>query len=308
MPRNRTVRVAVLGSSVQRAATPGYTSNRSGAVKRRIVVAGLVLLSFVLITLSFRSSALDGVQGTAAGALRPFEIGADRVARPFRDAAGWVHGLADAKSQNAALRKQNEQLLQQLIRSESALKENAYLKQALDYHAAPTEANFVRVNAEVLANPQNPLEQTLTIAAGSNDGIGAGDVVRTPEGLVGVVDRAYPSVARVRLLTDGDSNVNATDAGHPTSVGIVSSGGGNSTLVLDNVQKSSYVGVGDVVMTAGTLGSDALPSMFPRGIPIGVVTSETDNDIDPYHTIQLRPFVDFSSVQSVIVLVPRKVR
>jgi len=291
VPRNRTVRVAVLGSSVQRAATPGYTSNRSGAVKRRIVVAGLVLLSFVLITLSFRSSALDGVQGTAAGVLRPFEVGADRVARPFRDAAGWVHGLADAKSQNAALRKQNEQLLQQLIRSESALKENAYLKQALDYHAAPTEANFARVNAEVLTNPQNALEQTLTIAAGSDDGVAAGDVVRTPEGLVGVVDRAYPSVAR-----------------DPTSVGIVSSGNGNNTLVLDNVQKSSYVGVGDVVMTAGTLGSDALPSMFPRGIPIGVVTSETDNDIDPYHSIQLRPFVDFSSVQSVIVLIPNKGR
>ena len=138
-----------------------------------------------------------------------------------------MHGLADAKSQNAALRKQNEQLLQQLIRSESALQENVYLKRQLDYHAAPSEADFGKVNAEVLTNPQNSLEQTLTIAAGSNDGVAAGDVVRTPDGLVGVVDRASPSVARVTLLTDGDSNVNATDAGHPTSVGIVSSGNGN---------------------------------------------------------------------------------
>ena len=74
-------------------------------------MAGLVLLSFVLITISFRSSALDGVQGTAAGILRPFEVGADRVARPFRDAAGWVNGLADAKSQNAQLRRQNRAYL-----------------------------------------------------------------------------------------------------------------------------------------------------------------------------------------------------
>jgi rod shape-determining protein MreC len=308
VPRNRTVRVAVLGSSVQRAATPGYTSNRSGAVKRRIVVAGLVLLSFVLITISFRSSALDGVQGTAAGILRPFEVGADRVARPFRDAAAWVHGLASAKSQNAALRRQNREYLQQLVRAESALQENAYLKRELNYHGAPTRANFTPVHAEVLTNPQNPLDQTLTIAAGSSSGIGGNDVVLTPDGLVGVVDRAFPSISRVRLLTDGDSNVNATDAAHPASVGIVSSGGGANALVMDNVQKSSYVGVGDVIMTAGTLGADALPSMFPRGIPIGVVTSETDNDIDPYHSIQVRPFVDFSSVQSVIVLVPLKGR
>jgi rod shape-determining protein MreC len=306
VPRNRTVRVAVLGSSVQRAATPGYPSNRSGAVKRRIVVASLVLLSFVLITISFRSSALDGVQGTAAGILRPFEVGANRVARPFRDAAGWVHGLANAKSQNAALRKRNQQLVQELIQRDSALQENAYLKRELDYHAAPTEANFRPVAAEVLTNPQNSLDQTLTIAAGSKSGIAAGDVVRTPVGLVGVVDRAFPSVSRVRLLTDGDSNVNATDAGHLTSVGIVSSGSGSNSLVMDNVQKSSYVGVNDDIMTAGSLGADALPSMFPRGIPIGVVTSESDNDIDPYHSIQIRPFVDFSSVQSVIVLVPLK--
>jgi rod shape-determining protein MreC len=308
VPRNRTVRVAVLGSSVQRAATPGYTSNRSGAVRRRIVVAGLVLLSFVLITISFRSSALDGVQGTAAGVLRPFEVGADRVARPFRDAVGWVHGLASAKSQNAALRRQNRAYLQQLVRAESALQENAYLKRELNYHGAPTEANFTPVHAEVLTNPQNALDQTLTIAAGSRSGIVDNAVVLTPDGLVGVVDRAFPSISRVRLLTDGDSNVNATDAAHPESVGIVSSGGGSNALVMDNVQKSSYVGVGDVIMTAGTLGANSLPSMFPRGVPIGVVTSESDNDIDPYHSIQVRPFVDFSSVQSVIVLVPRKNR
>jgi len=308
VPRNRTVRVAVLGSSVQRAATPGYTSNRSGAVKRRIVVAGLVLLSFVLITISFRSSALDGVQGTAAGIMRPFEVGADRVARPFRDAAGWVHGLANAKSQNAELRRQNRLYVQQLALAQSALKENAYLKRELDYHGAPTRANFTSVRAEVLTNPQNSLDQTLTIAAGSSSGISDNDVVMTPDGLVGVVDRAFPSISRVRLLTDGDSNVNATDAAHPESVGIVSSGNGSNTLVMDNVQKSSYVGVNDVIMTAGTLGADALPSMFPRGIPIGVVTSESDNDIDPYHSIQVRPYVDFSSVQSVIVLVPLKGR
>ena len=79
VPRNRTVRLAVLGSSVQRAASSGYPSSRSSALKRRIIVGGLVLLSLVLITVSFRSSALDGVQGTAASVLRPFEVAADRV-------------------------------------------------------------------------------------------------------------------------------------------------------------------------------------------------------------------------------------
>ena len=66
-----------------------------------------MLLSLVLITVSFRSSALDGVQGTAASVLRPFEVAADRVTRPFRDTVGWFRGLVDAKirEQEAARRR-----------------------------------------------------------------------------------------------------------------------------------------------------------------------------------------------------------
>src|SRR3954452_21156853 len=108
VPRNRTVRLAVLGSSVQRAASSGYPSSRSSALKRRIVVGLLVLLSLVLITVSFRSSALDGAQGTGAAILRPFEIAADRIARPFRDAVGWGRGLVDAKQDNKRLRAENQ--------------------------------------------------------------------------------------------------------------------------------------------------------------------------------------------------------
>src|SRR5690242_2418434 len=98
VPRNRTVRLAVLGNSVQRAASSGYPSSRSSALKRRIVVGSLIALSLVLITVSFRSSALDGAQGTAAGILRPFEVAADRVSAPFRDAIDWFRGLVNAKS------------------------------------------------------------------------------------------------------------------------------------------------------------------------------------------------------------------
>jgi len=44
VPRHRTVRPAVLGSSVQRTAAFGYPSNRSSAIRCRIIVGGLVLL------------------------------------------------------------------------------------------------------------------------------------------------------------------------------------------------------------------------------------------------------------------------
>ena len=270
-------------------------------------MGSLVLLSLVLITVSFRSTALDGAQGTAAGILRPFEIGADRVARPFRDAVGWARGLVDAKSENAKLRRQNEALRQQVIQDESALQENVQLHAQIEYHSAPSEAAFRKVGADVLSNPQSVLEQSITIAAGANAGVQAGDVVRSPFGLVGVVDKAWAQVSRVTLLTDEQSAVTATDVTNPTTTGVVRRGSGDSNvLILDRVPKSKAVRVGDTIITAGSLGKGALPSMFPRGIPIGTVTSQSRNDVDPFMSIQVQPFVDFGSLQSVIVLVPRR--
>lgn len=268
----------------------------------------LVLLSLVLITVSFRSSALDGVQGTAAGILRPFEVAAERVSRPFRDAVSWGRGLVDAKSENKRLRSQIDQLRAQVIQDESAVQENVHLKDQLNYHGPPSVANFDRVHAVVLTNPLNVIDQTVTIGAGARDGLAQGSVVVSPSGgLVGTVDRAFAHVASVTLLTDSQSAVTALDLTSPTAIGIIQpSGGGSEALALDLVSKSKYVAAGDTIITAGSLGKGALPSMFPRGIPIGTVSTEGNYDANPFKNIQVKPLVDFSSLQSVIVLVPKQ--
>jgi cell shape-determining protein MreC len=36
------------------------------------------------------------------------------------------------------------------------------------------------------------------------------------------------------------------------------------------------------------------------------VTSQKNSDVNPFKNIQVKPLVDFSSLQSVIVLVPNK--
>jgi rod shape-determining protein MreC len=199
---------------------------------------------------------------------------------------------------------QVEALRRQLIEDESAVQENVQLKQALAYKGPPSLANFRRVHASVLTNPQSAIDESITIAAGTGDGVAAGNVVITPQGLVGTVDKAWSDVARVTLLTDGQSAVTARDLTNPAAVGIVKRGGGD-VLVFDRVPKSPYVGVGDTVITAGSVGRGALPSMFPRGIQIGTVASQSNNDVNTFKTIQLKPFVDFATLQSVIVLVPR---
>ena len=64
------------------------------------------------------------------------------------------------------------------------------------------------------------------------------------------------------------------------------------------------VETGDVVVTAGWR-SRRFASIYPRGIPIGQVASVSQSDTDLYKQVAVQPFVNFSSLEDVIVLIPK---
>ena len=69
--------------------------------------------------------------------------------------------------------------------------------------------------------------------------------------------------------------------------------------------KDRNVEEGDIIVTAGTR-SRQYPSLFPRGIPIGIVTSVGQSDTALYKQIQIDPFVDFSALDAVTALMTQK--
>jgi rod shape-determining protein MreC len=305
VPRNRTARVAVLGSPAQRSATSGSSSARSNAFRRRVVVGFLVIVSLVLLTVSFRSSALDGVQGAGASVLRPFEIAAHRVAAPFRDATGWTRGLFHAKSENRKLTREVDVLRREVAGLAAARQANAYLERLLKYERSPAfPQDYNAVAAQVLTSP-TVFNRSVTISAGSNRGIAVQDVVVTADGLVGQVTKVFGNVSLVMLITADASAVRAVDERDQSAIGILEHGSSGDTLSLTLVGKDKTVNPADTVVTAGSPGGGKLPSIFPANIPIGVVTSAGQNETDIYKQIQVQPFVDLSSLQSVLVLVPK---
>jgi rod shape-determining protein MreC len=273
-------------------------------------VGGLVLLSLVLITVSFRESTdgfLHRVGGGGATVLRPFEIGAERVARPFRDAYGYLAGLVHAKAENARLRRELDQARQEANIGRTAAKQNDELRAALDYIDSPAfPRDFRPVTTRVLGAPPSPFEQQVIIAAGSDAGIRMDAPVITEDGLVGRVTALTGDAAAVTLLTDEESAVPALDLVSPTNArGLVRPGQGEGSLVLDRVPKDAAVREGDEIVTAGSR-SRQFPSLFPRGIAIGTVTSVGRTDISYFTHVQIQPFVDFESLDSVIVLVSKR--
>ena len=269
----------------------------------------LVVASLALLTVYFRESGsggLHGFQSAGADVLRPFEVAAERVARPFRDGAGWIGDLTRAKSENEKLRDELDRLRQELIQNQTALRENELLRALLGYRDSRRFPKDYRgIAATVIARPPSQFQQQVVLARGSNDGIHVHDPVVTSDGLVGQVTKVARNVAQVTLLTDGTSAVSTVDL-KTTAAGILRHGqASGGSLILDRVTKDQVVLRNDVVVTAGWR-AGKLSSIYPRGIPIGVVTSVGQLDTDLYKQIEVRPFVDFSSLESVLVLVRKE--
>jgi rod shape-determining protein MreC len=306
MSRQRSARSAALGLTVRRISTAPTRS--TGPLRRRLVVGLLVLACLVLISLSFRSTEsgpLTGVQSAGASALRPFTVGAERVAQPFRDAYGWTDSLLTARNDAKTLREENRALRQLAIQSQFALQENQFLRAQLNYIDGPRyPSDFTPVTAEVTGRPAGAFTQAIVVAAGSENGIRVNDPVVNADGLVGLVTRVTSKLARVQLLTDEEAAASAIDL-RTRATGIVRHARGTTqTLVLDRVRKEDVIRRGDQIVTAGWR-AGALSSLYPKGIPIGRVTSWGLTDTDLFQQVQVDPYVDFGSLDAVIVLVPR---
>jgi rod shape-determining protein MreC len=259
-----------------------------------------------MITVYFReapSGPLHDVQSAAATAMRPFEIGAQRISRPFRDAYGWVAALFDAKSENERLRDELDQLRSQVIATAELQRNYRELEELLQFRRGEQfPQDFPRrrtVAASVLSNPAGEFEQKIIVAAGSADGVRQYDAVVNGLGLVGHVSKVLGKQAEVTLLTDPESAVTArvTQTG---AIGILKHGEG-AALFLDRVPKQRRVNQGDIVVTAGS-GQGPLGSFFPAGIPVGVVSSVSQQDVESFKDVQVLPFVNFADIDSVLIL------
>jgi rod shape-determining protein MreC len=308
VPRHRSARSAALGVTVRRDPTTSLSPRGAGPLRRRLIVGVLVVLALVLISLTFRSGSdgsLGGLQSVGATILRPFAVGVERIAQPFQDAYSWADGLLEAQSEAERLRKEVRELRQRAIQNEFARQQVEYLSRLLDYVEGPTfPEDFEAKAAEVITRPPGAFTQAVVIAVGTDHGIQVNDPVVTPDGLVGLVTRVTDNAARVQLLTDQQLAVPAIDLRTGAPGVVRHARGTRETLVLDRVRKEERVRRGDQLVTAGWRAGD-LDSLYPKGIPIGDVTSVGLTDTDLYQQVQVDPYVDFGSLQAVLVLIPK---
>ena len=142
---------------------------------------------------------------------------------------------------------------------------------------------------------------TVTIDAGSEAGVGPDMTVVNNDGLVGRVLRVTRSTATVLLVIDPDSTVGGR-VGSSMEIGFVTGSGSldqKSGLDLRLVDDASVPARDDTVVTWGSTTGPYAP-----GVPIGTITEVYSSLREASQRAVVKPFVDFSALDVVGVMVP----
>ena len=270
---------------------------RSGGDNRgRLLLISLIVTSLFLITLDLRGvQVITGLRNSSQSVLSPVQSVAATIFRPVGNFFSDVTQLGRTRGEIERLQATNEKLRKELIDRKNADAELAQLKSVLDLAGT---AKYKVVNAKVISlGSTSSFTKTITINAGTNDGVRQNMTVITGLGLVGVVKVSYPNSALVQLATDPAFKVGARVAGSQ-QIGILS-GQGTSKAVLQLLDNQTTLKVGDVILARGSANNRP----FVPGVPIGQVTTVDNAAGAVTQTADVKLYVNHSSLSVVAVVV-----
>lgn len=189
------------------------------------------------------------------------------------------------KSKNESLAQENARLLQHLLS----------LSDSIDRVSIPQSDDKV-ISARVISNSIRKDQNYITLDCGSDDGIEEGMGVVLEEGVVGTIYKTSDHYSLVMPLLNSKSRTSCKISGEDCFGFVAWNGGDIRRANVMDLPSHSDVTPGDTVVTSG------YSSVFPKGLPIGIVESINpyENGLSPEVVIGL--FVDFSRLDYVFVL------
>ena len=268
----------------------------------RIVVAVLlgVALTFVILDLRGGQGPFTSARNVVSSIFGGIERGAATVFSPITGFADFWTNTRDQKARLDELEKSNAELQSEVKRAA----DDRARASALDGMLKVAGLGRYRVvPAEVIAiGPAQDFSWTVTIDAGSDDGIELDMTVLNYQGLVGRVSNVEKRTSSVVLIVDPSVSVGARVAGSQ-EIGILSGTGKQSELQYQLLDPLASLEKGAALVTFGS--KDGRP--YVPGVPIGEVLSVSGTAGQLSRVATVRPFADIStlSIVGVVVRPPR---
>lgn len=267
------------------------TQRQSTGVRPLIV---LCLVSILLLTFYIRegeSGPIHSVRGAVSVVTTPVRVLGSLVAMPFNAAGNVMGNLTASQETLSELREQNAELTAQVAELSESKKTSERLESLLNLQST---YNLTSTAARIIGNSSDAWSRAVTIDKGTAAGFSCGMAVCNSGGVIGQIVEVSATTSTVQLITDEGSGVSAMI--QSTRAQGMLQGQPDGSLRLSYVSTESDVKVGDIVITSGIGG------VYPKGLPLGTVSSVEKSDNDVYYTIVVRAQSTAENNEEVLVI------
>jgi rod shape-determining protein MreC len=269
--------------------------------RTRLVLGVLLIVAIALITLDFKDGGASPARGLGADIFGPVERVTHDVTDPVASLFDSVTGGPSAQGTITSLQRQNAELRAELSAAQLTKTARKQLAELLQM-----DAGAYRIVAANVIAAGGGFSDTVTLDAGSKDGIKPDETVLNGSGLVGTVTQVGADTSTVLLASDASSLVGVQLSGGG-EIGEVS--GTGKSMSGSALMRLSLFGANAVLHAGQQLVTYASINDQPQvpGVPVGTIVSVSGNAGALTQTAMVRPAVNFTSlgVVGVVVQAPR---
>jgi rod shape-determining protein MreC len=249
-----------------------------------------VALAIVLISVG-QSLHFEAARSVTSNVLSPLQGFVSGITNGVGGTISTIRSIGDLANENKQLKQQVADLRHELADQQLSGLTDEQLKAMLGLR---DNLHIRTVAADVIGLDPEGLTQTMTIHAGSKQGVRQGMSVLGQHGLVGRVISVQSNTAGVRLISDPQLPVNVELAGNHLG----------GTLTVANAQLVDQIlgAPTDVkINRADLLVTSGLGGNYPKGLPVAAVSKFQYRPAEITQTAEVAPLDDLAHLEYVMV-------
>lgn len=264
--------------------------------KKQILRGGVLLLVLITVIASGKQLNATLLESAVGVVVTPFQDLTTGISTWVDETITSARNKADLKEENAELKNQIAELLEENRRLAMYEGENAKLSALLKI--AQRYPDYESVGATIIAKDPGVWYDGFTIDKGTTSDITANMVLIAPEGLVGKVLESGATFSKAQSILDSRSSVPAMSM-RTGDLGVVK---GDYTRSADGLCIMEYIDAQAEILVGDEIVTSHLSDIYPAGLAIGkVLELETDTSgLTKYAVIQ--PYVDLKHLDTILVI------
>ena len=252
------------------------------------------MASIVLMVADHKNEHLEIVRATISNVVYPLQYAASLTADLPRQISLLLVSRKTLQEENEKLRLEQLRLYSKLQRVATLEEENrrlrTLLESSVEFHERVLVAELVGVELE-------PFRQQIIINKGLTHGVFNGQPVVDSGGIMGQTIHVSPFSSTVLLITDPTHSIPVLiNRNGLRSVGVGL--GQDNVLSLEHIPVNADIKEGDLIVSSG------LGRIFPRGYPVGTVSSISRIPGELFSNVMVTPSAKFGESREALLLWP----